>query len=259
AGCKRIFIGMESINPENLAAINKPQNRVGEYRTMLQKWRSHGAMTHAGYILGFPADTPTSIERDIQVIQEELPIDIMEFFILTPLPGSADHKTLHDQGAWMEPDLNRYDTEHVTVKHPRMSAEQWLDIYDRAWHLYYSPAHVETLLRRAKACGCGITRMLAAVLVYHGSYLVENLHPLQCGILRRKLPSTRRSSFPKENPLLFYPRRVWETISTYLSVGRYYLKLERTRRRIARDPQANQYTDLALTPVEPAEEIDRAA
>ncbi len=257
AGCKRVFIGMESINPENLAAVNKTQNRVSEYRTMLQKWRSHGALTHAGYILGFPADTTESIERDIKVIQEELPIDIMEFFILTPLPGSADHKALYEQGVWMEPDLNSYDTEHVTVNHQRMSAEQWLDVYDKAWDLYYSPQHVETLMRRAKVCGCGIPKMLAAVLVYHGSYRFENLHPLQCGILRRKLPSTRRSSFPKENPLLFYPRRVWETISTYLSIGWYYLKLEGMRQRIERDPQANQYTDLSLTPVEPTEEEPR--
>ena len=52
-------------------------------------------MTYAGYILGFPGDTPASIERDIGIIQRELPIDLLEFFILTPLPGSADHKKLH--------------------------------------------------------------------------------------------------------------------------------------------------------------------
>ncbi|HKB42324.1 MAG TPA: hypothetical protein VKD72_38210, partial [Gemmataceae bacterium] len=44
---------------------------------------------------GFPADTPASIERDLKTIQRELPIDILEFFMLTPLPGSADHKALY--------------------------------------------------------------------------------------------------------------------------------------------------------------------
>ena len=41
----------------------------------------------------FPADTQKSIEEDISIIQKELPVDIVEFFILTPMPGSVDHRT----------------------------------------------------------------------------------------------------------------------------------------------------------------------
>ena len=41
-----------------------------------------------------PADTKESILRDIEIIKRELPIDILEFFFLTPLPGSEDHKVL---------------------------------------------------------------------------------------------------------------------------------------------------------------------
>src|SRR5262245_2467442 len=155
AGCNRVFIGMESVNPENLVAAKKFQNKISEYRAMLQAWRSRGTITHAGYILGFPADTPESIERDIRLIQQELPIDILEFFILTPLPGSADHKQLHQQGVAMEPDMNVYDLEHVTTGHRQMSPAAWLDIYQRAWHLYYTPEHIETLLKRAVATGAG--------------------------------------------------------------------------------------------------------
>ncbi len=119
AGCKRVFLGLESVNPENLASSRKHQNHVDEYRTMLQAWRSRGVLTLAGYILGFPADTPESIERDIRIIQRELPVDILEFFMLTPLPGSADHRDLYLRGGWMEPDMNRYDVEHVTAEHSR--------------------------------------------------------------------------------------------------------------------------------------------
>ena len=95
AGVARVFIGLENINPENLIAAQKRQNRITEYRKMLQDWRNHQIITYAGYILGFPADTPERIAHDIEVIQLELPIDILEFFCLTPLPGSADHKRLH--------------------------------------------------------------------------------------------------------------------------------------------------------------------
>jgi hypothetical protein len=247
AGCSRVFLGLESVSPENLAAARKHQNHVGQYRAMLQAWRSHGVVTVAGYILGFPADTPESIERDIRMIQRELPVDVLEFFLLTPLPGSADHLALVRRGVPMDPDLNRYDLEHVTTAHPRMSARQWRAVYDRAWHLYYSPGHVATLLRRARASGIATGRLVWSICCYYGSYRFERVHPLQCGIVRRKVRGTRRPGLPLENPLLFYPRRLWEIVSTYAALGWYYLWLQRLQRRIDRDPRAAAYTDAALS------------
>jgi hypothetical protein len=248
AGCRSVFIGMETISPENLAAAKKFQNRISEYRVMLQAWRAHKVLTHAGYILGFPADTPQSIERDIRTIQRELPIDILEFFVMTPLPGSADHQDLVRRGVPLESDMNIYDTEHVTVAHERMTADEWRGIYDRAWHLYYSPEHVETLIRRGAANGASAVKVANAVMTYYGSYRYERLHPLQCGFFRRKVRTSRRSTFPLENPLLFYPKWAWQAAKTHVTKALYLLNLHRLRRRIDRDPQAKQYTDLALTP-----------
>ena len=45
----------------------------------------------------------------------------------------------------MDPDLNNYDVEHVCTAHPRMSQKEWEDIYQEAWSLYYSPAHMKML------------------------------------------------------------------------------------------------------------------
>ena len=94
AGVKRVFIGLENINPESLVGAKKKQNRIGDYREMLLAWKKVRCFTYAGYILGFPTDTPETIVRDIKIIQRELPLDILEFFCLTPLPGSEDHKKL---------------------------------------------------------------------------------------------------------------------------------------------------------------------
>jgi len=89
-----VFIGLENINPDNLAGAKKRQNKITEYRKMLLAWKAQGIITLAGYILGFPSDTPATIRRDIAIIQKELPLDIIEFFCLTPLPGSEDHQVL---------------------------------------------------------------------------------------------------------------------------------------------------------------------
>ncbi|HUA33578.1 MAG TPA: radical SAM protein [Candidatus Binataceae bacterium] len=249
AGVRIIFIGLENINPENLRAASKGQNRITEYRKMLQAWRAAKVMTFAGYILGFPSDTSRSIERDIEIIKRELPIDILEFFILTPLPGSHDHKEMYLKGARLDPDMNRYDLEHVTSDHASMSAKEMAEIYDRAWHLYYTAEHVETLLKRSIVGRMRPSRMSKYIFYYYGCYRHEGVHPLQGGAFRRKIRSQRRPGMAIENPLVFYPKRLAQIIKTYGRAGWYGLWLERLRWRCESDPNRMQYTDLAITPV----------
>ena len=61
------------------------------------------------------------------------------------------------------------DLEHATTRHPHMTAKQWREVYERAWHQYYNPRHVTTLLRRAEACGAGATRVAGAIHTYRFS------------------------------------------------------------------------------------------
>jgi radical SAM superfamily enzyme YgiQ (UPF0313 family) len=255
AGCRRVFIGLESINPENLQAVNKRQNKITEYRRMFQAWRNARVVTVAGYILGFPADTPEKIEQDIKTIQQELPVDLLEFFCLTPLPGSEDHKNNHLKGEWMDPDLNKYDLEHITTSHSRMSKEEWEQIYQNAWDLYYSPEHIKTLIRRAAAGGPNPSRVMLHIHQFHGTIKYQNVHPLQGGFLRRKVRTQRRPGMPKENPLIFYPKRAWETVSGLVPFALYYFRLRSIRKRIKREPGRRTYTDKALIPVKDTEDV----
>ena len=257
AGCLRVFIGLESVNPKNLLDAKKRQNKVGEYRTMLQAWRSAGIMTFCGYILGFPDDSVASIERDIAMIQRELPLDILEFFILTPLPGSEDHQKLHRRGVWMDPDMNNYDAEHVTTAHAQMSATAWGDIYRRAWRLYYTPKHIETLLRRAVADGIDARRLMLSIVQFCGIPLIEKIHPLQGGYLRRKVRSTRRPGLPREKALLFYPRRLAEIASAIVRTLALLWQVDRIRRRVMREAKHLPYSDFAIAASAEMSELPR--
>jgi radical SAM superfamily enzyme YgiQ (UPF0313 family) len=214
AGCNAVFIGLENINPESLMGAKKRQNKIWEYREMLQTWRAHKVMTWAGYILGFPTDTPESIARDIEIIKRELPIDILEFFCLTPLPGSEDHKNLATRGVAMDPDMNNYDLENVCTSHPIMPAETWRQVYRDAWTRYYTDEHVETVLRRACASGLRPKKIVDALIIFAGSSRIEGVHPLQFGIVRRKNRRQRRHGLPIENPLLFSARRGVDAVVT---------------------------------------------
>ncbi|THK38996.1 radical SAM protein [Ensifer sp. MPMI2T] len=249
AGVTRVFIGLENINPDNLTAAKKNQNKITEYRKMLLAWKAQGIMTLAGYILGFPADTPETIRRDIAIIQHELPVDIIEFFILTPLPGSEDHQKLWKNGAEMEDDLNVYDVEHVCTAHPRMSREAWEDIYREAWRLYYTPEHMKTLLRRAVAAGVPLASLVKVLVSFATMVPLENVHPLQSGLLRLKRPSERRPRMKRVHPLIFWPQFLWETVRKHAALAGTIIRLTAAAYSISRDPASRVYMDQALTPV----------
>jgi hypothetical protein len=249
AGVNKVFIGLENINPDNLAAAKKRQNKITEYRKMLLAWKRQGILTIAGYILGFPADTPETIKRDIAIIKKELPIDLLEFFCLTPLPGSEDHQTLWKNGVAMDSDLNRYDVEHACTAHATMSMSEWQGIYHEAWSVYYTPEHMKTLLRRAAATGVPVGNLAKYLLTFSTTDRLEKVHPLQGGILRLKHPSERRPGMPRENAWLFWPRFGWETFVKNVILTGAIVRLLIWKTVIASSPGARNYMDQALTPV----------
>src|ERR1700732_3912189 len=146
----------------------------------------------------------------------------------------------------MDPDMNKYDLEHVTTGHKAMTSGEWQEVYRRAWDLYYSPEHIETILRRAKASGIKPVRLLNHILQFYFTFLQENVHPLQGGYFRRKLRRQRRAGLPRETPFVFYVRRVREVLATHVKLAAFYLYLDRIRRRVERDP--GPYIDPAPEP-----------
>ena len=253
AGVRRIFLGLENINPDSLAGANKGQNKITEYRKMLLAWKEARVITYAGYILGFPNDTPESIRRDIEIIQRELPIDLLEFFFLTPLPGSEDHQKLVRAGVPLDPDLNKYDLNHVVTTHPRMTKEEWEGVYRSAWETYYTPEHVETIVRRLMAVRASATNAILLMTWFKGAIQIEQVHPLEAGFFRKKFRRDRRPGFPIVPAWRFYPQYFAESVVKLWRLGAIYLGLRRIYIRVKRDPGRRDYTDIALTPVTDAE------
>jgi radical SAM superfamily enzyme YgiQ (UPF0313 family) len=252
AGVTRVFIGLENINPDNLSAAKKRQNKITEYRKMMLAWKKAGIGTYAGYILGFPNDTPERVRQDIEIIKKELPVDVLEFFFLTPLPGSEDHKVLWRKGVAMDADLNKYDLEHAVVVHPKMSKAEWERLYRHAWRVYYTPEHVKTILRRAKVSGMDIFHLMQTIVWFAHSPEIERVHPLQGGLLRLKRRSERRPTLPLEPAWRFYPGLLWGFIEKQARFAYAYWRLYRIYRAVAAEPAG--YTDQAIAPVAEDEE-----
>lgn len=249
AGVDQVFVGLENINPDSLASAKKGQNKISEYRELFLKWKQHPVIVTAGYIIGFPNDTPESVLHDMEIIKRELPIDIMYFSFLTPLPGSEDHQMLIRKGAWLDPDLNKYDLNHRVSHHPNMSDAEWDRAYDSVWEAYYTFEHMETVLRRMVALGSNKRRMTVSRLLYYRNFRkIYGCHPLEGGMFRVKSRTDRRPGLPIESPLTFYPRRVISELANLGIMVREFVRLRRMLSRIRKDPQSKSYRDLALTP-----------
>jgi hypothetical protein len=257
AGCTAVFIGLENINPESLMGTKKRQNKIWEYREMLQAWRRAKVMTYAGYILGFPTDTPESIARDIEIIKKELPIDILEFFCLTPLPGSEDHKKLYAAGVDLDPDLNKYDLEHACTDHPRMSRQKWTEVYKDAFARYYTDEHVEKIMRRAVAGRLQTSKLVTLLAIFSSCVRIEGVHPLQFGLVRRKSRTQRRFGMPLVNPLIFYPWRAYDFSMAMAKWGLIFWRYYRMMKRIKKNPAAKNYSDEAMRLPAASDETDK--
>ncbi len=248
AGVRHVFIGLESINEKSLLGARKKQNKIAEYRKMLLAWKRTGAIVFAGYIVGFPEDTPESVAHDIKIIQRELAIDLLEPHCLTALPGSEDHQKLHRAGAWLEPDLNKYDLDHITTRHPHISAEAWEQLYRDSWKDFYSIEHMETVLRRAAATNVSLGKLTVLLAWFRFCALYEDVDPLQGGYIRRKYRKDRRPTLPRENPFVFYPRFFAESLRKHWKLARLAWHFHWFKERLQKSPDALHYTELANTP-----------
>lgn len=208
AGCSQVFIGMESINPDNLKAAGKTQNHAQDYRNLIAAWREARIATHVAYIFGFPFDTPESIREDVGRLQNELNVEQASFFILTPIPGSVDHARMVESGAYMHPDLNRYDSFHQITNHPNFAPGELEASYRSAWRDFYSFNYMRDVLLRASPEH--YWSIFCNFIWYRNSAFIEGGHPMLHGFFRLKDRTDRRPGFAVESRVAHLLRRTRE-------------------------------------------------
>ena len=210
AGCRMAFIGMESVNPESLAVAGKSQNSVDEYREMVQYWEDADILVHVGYIIGFPTDSCESVPRDIAFLRDHVGVHEASFFMLTPLPGSVDHKEMFLRGEKIDPDFNKYDSFHETFDHPQMPNGQWQQVALDAYANFYSIDGAIEIMRRTPSRHYWY--MFWNCIWYRYSGVYSKTHPMMTGFFRVKHRKDRRPGMAKECVRTFAWRRTKEAI-----------------------------------------------
>jgi radical SAM superfamily enzyme YgiQ (UPF0313 family) len=208
AGCRTVFIGIESLNPRNLKETGKAQNRIEEYRSLIDVWHSAGVSTHASYIIGFPHDTEESVRDDLTRLMAEVRPQRASFFMLMPLPGSQDHKSMVEAGVCMASDYNSFDSSHETLSHAHLKDGAWTRTYQEAWNRFYSFENMKAILSQARPDN--YWDIFRYFYWYKNSIRNEAMHPMLTGFFRIKDRVTRRSGFPLEGRFTHIRRRIPE-------------------------------------------------
>jgi radical SAM superfamily enzyme YgiQ (UPF0313 family) len=224
AGCTQVFIGMESLNPKNLQAAGKKQNKAQDYAHMIEAWHTAGIGTHVGYIIGFPFDSPESVKEDIDNLKNVVKVDQASFFMLTPLPGSMDHYKMVQEGVWMDEDYNRFDSFHPTTHHPNFTPESWMKAYKDAWASFYGTENMKSILSRADENS--YWRIFMNFIWYKSSIEAEGEHPMIAGFLRMKDRKDRRPGFAIESPLKHAWKRTKDLALLLKNYWHLFLEME---------------------------------
>jgi len=226
AGCTQVFIGMESVNPQNLEAEGKKQNKVEEYRAIIKEWHDAGVLVHTGYIIGLPWDSTNQVEADVRFLIDEVGPDQASFFMLTPLPGSHDHREMKKRGDWMDPDFNKRDSFHATIKHPLMTAEEWTDAYENAWRTFYDKDNMIRNLSRWTDHPRNYWNLMSVFFWYKNAALIEKQHPMVAGFFRLKDRKHRRAGYAVDSIPVHLWKRTKETTTLLITWAKFLKEME---------------------------------
>ena len=138
SGCLHVNIGMESISPDSLKAINKKQNKIKDYERQFKALRDRGIGFSVNVMFGLDGDRPEIFDTTVDFLNPvKAPAAFM--FILAPRPGTKVQSQLLQEGRIFDHDWTHY-TGFQVVYHPKhMTARELQEGYWRANRRFYSP------------------------------------------------------------------------------------------------------------------------
>jgi radical SAM superfamily enzyme YgiQ (UPF0313 family) len=136
AGLRSLFVGFETLTPDNLRRSGKRQNLGRDYSAVARRLHDLGIMINGSFVFGMDDDDESVFDRTVEWAIEQ-GITTATFHIQTPYPGTGLHARLAAQGRIVTNDWDQYDTRHVVFRPARLTAEALKEGYDRAYVDFY--------------------------------------------------------------------------------------------------------------------------
>jgi radical SAM superfamily enzyme YgiQ (UPF0313 family) len=136
AGLRSLFVGFETLSPDNLRQSSKRQNLNRDYGAVTSRLHGLGIMINGSFVFGMDDDGPDVFERTVAWTIEQ-GITTATFHIQTPYPGTGLHARLQQQRRIVSHNWDLYDTRHTVYVPARMTAQELEDGYHRAYRTFY--------------------------------------------------------------------------------------------------------------------------
>ncbi|MDE6754275.1 MAG: B12-binding domain-containing radical SAM protein [Muribaculaceae bacterium] len=152
AGCQGLFIGFESLSEDALKGVSKNQNSVKRYERLVKEIHDRGIMINASFVFGLDGDTPDTFRHTLDWIVRNK-IETVTSHILTPYPGTKQHKDMLEEGRIVNFNQKDYTTSEVVFQPLSMSAEQLKEGYLKIYEDIYSWNNIFRRLPRHQKAG----------------------------------------------------------------------------------------------------------
>lgn len=136
AGLRSIFVGFETLTPDNLRRSNKRQNLGRDYKAVADRLHSLGIMINGSFVFGMDDDGEDVFRRTVDWAVDH-GVTTATFHIMTPYPGTQLYERMLREGRMVTSNWDLYDTRHVVYKPARLSPEALKDGYDWAYREFY--------------------------------------------------------------------------------------------------------------------------
>lgn len=136
AGLRSVFIGFETLNPNNLRSQHKYHNLNRDYNLSIQRLRELGVMVNASFVYGMENDDENVFDRTVEWAIKQ-GVETATFHILTPYPGTALYQQMVKEKRITVHNWDRYDTRHVVYQPAQISPEVLEKGYWQSYQDFY--------------------------------------------------------------------------------------------------------------------------
>lgn len=167
SGCQWLFMGIESINSQNLKEMGKSRiNKVKEYKESIRTIQNAGINVFGSFIFGFDHDDQTVFDHTVQFCEDNR-LQAANFYIFVPLPSTSLFDTMEKEGRILDRDWSHYDGNHVVFQPLLMTPKDLLEGYLHAYRSFYS---ISSIIKRTFKLRRDICRVMALNLGRRRNY-----------------------------------------------------------------------------------------
>ena len=135
AKCRRLYLGVESVNPESLKDIQKSQT-VEMIEDSLRSIKEAGLQAHSMFILGADSDTKESIKETVKFAKRSKS-ESAQFSVLYPIPGTQLYDNMKAQDRLFVDNWEYYDGSHSVIIPNNLTPLQLQKASIRAYRSFY--------------------------------------------------------------------------------------------------------------------------